>query len=280
MVGYGQTVSPSSSGPASGHLLRVATFNLLHGQSRESRQTLEPDLRDSARLLDADILGLQEVDRLQPRSSSLDQAAVVADTLGARYWRYVPALNGTPRDVVPWMESTDDDGSITSGPTFGVALVSRLPVRDWHVRRLPAAPVVMPVLSPRTHALPRVPDQPRVALAAVVEGPRGPFTVATVHLSVVPGWNVAQLRTVVQWARTLPGPRLLIGDFNLPAALVRRTARGWEALGRAATFPSSRPKVQLDHILSDGIGSNAVRDAQAVQLPVSDHRALSVTLEL
>ena len=46
--------------------------------------------------IDADVIGLQEVDRFQPRSGGVDQTAVVADALGAEHWRFVPALHGTP----------------------------------------------------------------------------------------------------------------------------------------------------------------------------------------
>mgnify|MGYP006159491451 CR=1 FL=1 len=34
----------------------------------------------------------------------------------------------------------DDDGQDTEGPTYGVGLVSRLPVAHWRVRRFEAAP--------------------------------------------------------------------------------------------------------------------------------------------
>jgi len=105
------------------------------------------------------------------------------------------------------------------------------------------------------------------------------MTVVTAHLSFVPGWNVAQLRALARWAQAMPGPRLLAGDFNLPGAIAR-LASGWVQLARVATYPSYRPRVQFDHVLSQGIPESSVRDVQALRLPVSDHRALRVDLML
>jgi endonuclease/exonuclease/phosphatase family metal-dependent hydrolase len=272
------SVPSASVTPVSGEL-RIATFNLLHGRSLDHLQVEEADLRSAATAIDADVLGLQEVDRLQDRSSLLDQTAFVAEALGAPHWRFVPALHGTPGRSPTWTTAGEDDGALTQGPTYGVSLVSRLPVREWHVRRFAPAPVTMPLMVPGVKGLTRIPDEPRVALAAVIDGPRGPMTVVTAHLSFVPGWNVAQLRALTRWTLALPGPRLLVGDLNLPGA-VARVASGWVQLARVATYPSYRPRVQFDHVLSHGIAESAVRDVQALRLPVSDHCALRVDLAL
>lgn len=258
--------------------MRVATFNLLSGRSVPDGAVDEAALGTAAALLDADLLGLQEVDRHQERSHMVDQTAVVADALGAAHWRFVPTLHGTP-GTTTWDAATGDDGLATGGPSYGIGLVSRLPVLDWRVRRFGPAPVSMPLMVPGSKGLTRVPDEPRLGLAAVVDAPRGPMTVVTAHLSFVPGWNIAQLRTLAIWARRLPAPRLLLGDFNLPGPLPRLTTR-WTQLARAATYPSWRPRVQFDHVLADGIGESAVRDVEAMRLPVSDHCALAVDLAL
>mgnify|MGYP001046820343 CR=1 FL=1 len=124
-----------------------------------------------------------------------------------------------------------------------------------------------------------VPDEPWAAVAAVLEGRHGPFTVVAAHLSFVPGWNVVQLRALAKWAREMPPPRLLLGDFNLPGP-VPRLASGWTQLARVATYPSWKPRVQFDHVLADRIAEAAVRDVEALRLPVSDHCALAVDLDL
>lgn len=254
--------------------LRFGTFNLLHGISVRTGAADEADLRSAAAALDADVLGLQEVDRSQPRSGKTDQAAVVADELGATWWRFAPALSGTP---VNWTPA--DPGDASTGSAFGVALVSRLRVLHWDVRTFPAAPISLPLTVAGRRGLTRVPDQPRAAVAAVVVGPDGPFTIATAHLSFVPGWNARQLRAVARWLATMPPPRVIAGDLNLPGR-VPATLTGWAELARAPTYPAWRPRVQWDHILSTGVGNDHVRAATAMRLPVSDHCALVVDVEI
>lgn len=254
--------------------LRFGTFNLLHGRSVRTAAFEEADLRAAAAALDADILALQEVDRGQPRSAKTDQAEVVADELGAPWWRFAPTLSGTP---LKWTRADPSDESIGSG--YGVALVSRLRVLHWDVRSYPAAPVSLPLRVVGRRGLARVPDQPRVALAAIVVGPDGPFTVAATHLSFVPGWNARQLRAITRWLATMPAPRVLAGDLNLPGR-VPGSLTGWIDLARAPTYPSWRPRAQLDHILAAGIGSDAVSAATALRLPVSDHCGLVVDVDV
>jgi endonuclease/exonuclease/phosphatase family metal-dependent hydrolase len=260
--------------------LRIATFNLLHGLSLSDGGYRDADLRTAAKSIDADVLGLQEVDRCQERSGSSDQTALVAEALGARWHRFVPALHGTPGQRVTWTAATVDDGALAAGPTYGVGMVSRLPVRSWRVLRFPPAPIGLPLLVP---AAPRprlmlIPDEPRLALAAVVERPGGGLmTVVTAHLSFVPGWNVRQLRRIVRGVADLPAPRLLVGDLNLVGDLPR-LATGWSRLARVATYPSHRPRVQFDHALGDGIGPAAVAQVLSMPLGVSDHCALVLDL--
>jgi endonuclease/exonuclease/phosphatase family metal-dependent hydrolase len=254
--------------------LRFGTFNLLHGLAVGSGAVDDANLRSAAAVLDADVLGLQEVDRGQPRSDKTDQAAVVADKLRAPWWRFAPALTGTPGK---WTHADPANDTITSG--YGVALVSRLRVLHWDVRAFPAARVSLPLKVVGRPGLTRVPDQPRVALAAVVVGPEGPFTVATAHLSFVPGWNARQLREVTRWLATMPPPRVLAGDFNIPGR-VPAALTGWVDLARAPTYPSWRPRVQWDHILASGIGPDDVRAATSMRLPVSDHCGLVVDVEV
>ncbi len=252
--------------------MRLATFNLLHGRSLADGLVDAARLRDAVAVLDADVLGIQEVDRHQSRSHGLDLTAEVAAGMGAAHSRFVPAISGTPGEVWRAASPTDETGSAA----YGIGLVSRLPVLSWHVLELAAAPVRSPILLPGSTKVIWLRDEPRVAVAAVVETPHGPLTVCTTHLSFVPVWNGVQLRKVTSWLSGLPGPQVLLGDLNMPGPLPR-TLTGWQVLAKAKTYPVTGPRVQLDHVL----GSGALPPVQAVESPalaLSDHCALAVVL--
>ena len=115
-----------------------------------------------------DVIALQEVDRAQDRTAGVDQARLVAETIGAKYWRFVPSVRGTPgiaSEGAAWVPATDADDlpadqcepetPTGSGPRYGIALISRYPVRGWRVMRFPPAPVSMPLLAPTGAADPR-----------------------------------------------------------------------------------------------------------------------------
>ncbi len=281
--------------------VRCATFNVLHGQlvRPDGRPApVHPDdpsapLAEAVAGLDADVMALQEVDRFQERSGGVDQAAVAADALGARDWRYATALHsrfvpgrGWVLDLAePEMRVHGPQAQEPEVPSQGVALLSRLPVHEWRALRLPAGPLAVPLRVAGRAAPTLARDQPRAALAAVLEGPHGPFTAVAVHLSFVPGWNLGQLLTVRRWIAGLPQPQLLLGDFNLIGALPRvalnaTARRGWRGPARQATYPSHRPRVQFDHILASGLGAGAIGAARTPSTAISDHRPLVVELSL
>lgn len=265
-------------------ILRVGSYNILHGMrvlnGAQERDTAA--LHDSVHRLDVDVLGLQEVDAAQPRSGMADQTAVAADALGAADWRFVPTVVGTPGPQADFRASTASEIAAAAAreypqPLYGVGLVSRHPVRQWHHLVMPAARMTMPLLvpgNPRPRVL-RVPDEPRAAVAAVLDLPT-PITVATVHLSFVPVFNIRQLRQVRDWLADLPRPLILTGDFNIPGRLPGRIT-GWQEAELGPTYPVFKPRIQFDHILSDGIPPQT---AAVHALPVSDHCAVSASFSL
>ncbi|WP_371493933.1 endonuclease/exonuclease/phosphatase family protein [Kitasatospora sp. NBC_00374] len=317
-----------------GGAVRVATFNVLHGRVvRAGRPgALPPDgraagpLADAVASLDADVLALQEVDHLQDRSGRIDQARAAAEAAGAVDWRYASALHGrsvlgqgwvldpsVPRLRVHGPEAAGADGPAV--PSHGLALLSRLPVLRWRAVRLSPAPAALPLRVVGRGGLTVVRDRPRVALAAVLAGRRGPFTAVALHLSFVPGWNVRQLLAVRRWIAAMPLPHVLLGDLNLVGPLPRlalaaagaagsgrrevaerlhrgaaaqadRTLDGvapqrrWQRAARGATYPAHRPMVQLDHVLVRGVHLSPVRPAATPATSLSDHRPLVAELPL
>jgi endonuclease/exonuclease/phosphatase family metal-dependent hydrolase len=265
-------------------VLRVGSYNILHGMRvLGGAQEQDTDaLRACIAGLDVDVLGMQEVDAAQPRSGLVDQTALAAGALGAQHWRFVPTVVGTPGPAADFRASTPADVDAAwrgdfPAPKYGVGLVSRIPVREWHYLLMAAANVTMPLLvpgNPHPRVL-RVPDEPRAAVAAVLDLPT-PVTVCTLHLSFVPFTNTRQLREVKAWLAPLPRPLILLGDFNLPGRIAARVTQ-WAETEIGATYPVFKPRIQFDHVLSDGIsGYRGTPHA----LAVSDHCAVTAEFSL
>jgi len=251
--------------------LRVSSWNLLNGRSlvdgSATRQTLERGLSRFLEEFTPDLLAIQEVDDLQPRSEGIHQTKVIADLMGTEYWHYQPTLFGTPGGEWSTTEQAES-------PTYGIALISRVEVRRFHIKELGTAPFGAPLAipTPKGVRLRYVPDEPRVVVAAeLVDG----TIVASTHLSFVPGFNVRQLRIAEKWLRTLGDRIILMGDFNLPWGLAEKST-SLRSLTSAKSYPSWSPKVQFDYILaSEGIEGREIVHGQA---QISDHRPISAVI--
>jgi endonuclease/exonuclease/phosphatase family metal-dependent hydrolase len=252
--------------------MRLATFNILHGRSPGDGLVDLARFAAAVRELDADVLALQEVDRDQPRSGGADLTAVAAQAMGAPEHRFVAALAGTPGAT--WSAATGEEQP--GSAAYGVALLSRYPVRSWRRLPLPALRTPVPLRVPSRKLPIVVRDEPRVAVAAVVATPHGDVTVAATHLSFVPGWNAVQLRGLLRGLGAGADPFVLMGDLNMGPAQAQRLT-GMRPLAAGPTFPADAPARQLDHILARGDLPPAAAGTVHC-LPLSDHRALSVDL--
>lgn len=282
--------------------MRVVTWNVLHGCSPDDGRVDLDRFAAAVHALDADVLALQEVDRDQERSQGADLAQVAAQAMGARDHRFAAALVGPPgawsaapdpdRVGGPGHAAVDATGGLAATvperlealvapsprePAYGVALISRLPVLAWCAVRVAPLPRPVPLLVGRPIRPVVVHDEPRVAVAARVATDAGALTVATTHLSFIPGWNLVQLRRLVRALdrEVGAGPLVLTGDLNTGPRRARWVS-GLTGLAAGPTFPAPAPRTQLDHVLG--------RDVRACHgevhhLPVSDHRALGVTLD-
>jgi endonuclease/exonuclease/phosphatase family metal-dependent hydrolase len=251
--------------------VRLGTWNVLHGAADADGPVDVDGFADAVDGLDVDVLGLQEVDRAQPRSAEADLTEVAAKAMGAVEHRFAPTLHGVPGAWAP----APDDGAAdpSSTPAYGIALLSRLPVLDWWEVPLPRLPRDVPLVLGQPRRLVVVRDEPRTALAARVVGPHGPVTVVTTHLSFIPGWNLVQLRHL---CRELSAEDTLVvtGDLNLGVRRARIGSR-LSGLVTGRTFPAHEPRRQIDHLLGRGVVASAPRVHRP---PLSDHRALSATV--
>lgn len=253
--------------------VRLATFNILSGRGWHDGQVDLDRFGRAIAGLDADVLGLQEVDCSQPRSHGADLTALAAAAMDASAYRFVPALWGTPG--LRWRAASDRDGGNRPGaPAYGIALLSRHPVRTWRTVRLPRLPARVPLYVPERGRWLLLREEPRVAIIATVETPIGPLTVANTHLSFVPAWNRVQLRRLARELRIEAEPVVLLGDLNRTSPV---PLPGFRPLAMTSTFPADRPARQLDHVLARG----ALPEVAAVGTPpvdVSDHRPVLVDL--
>ena len=263
--------------------MRLISWNLLHGQRLELRNGADAkqDLREMASLINGDVIGLQEIDENQARSGELSQVKEIAKTLDANFWGYGRCVIGTPG--VRWRKLKKDEPSLITNDSnisthfessYGIGLISKIPVKTWHQIHLGRSIIGLPLAvgSEKGMRLIYVKDEPRMAIAAELENG---YTVAVTHLSFVPFVNLFQLWRTKRWLAKLPGKHLLIGDLNLPFDLPVKFSK-WRSLSPHKTYPSWDPKISFDYILSNSdINSEAIAPIRSA---FSDH--LPVTIEI
>ncbi|MDG2029982.1 MAG: endonuclease/exonuclease/phosphatase family protein [Phycisphaerales bacterium] len=229
--------------------LRMATYNIKHGLGMDGRIDLERT-GNALAALDADIIAIQEVDQHASRSGDVDQAAWLANKLGMH------AAFGGFMDF--------------QGGRYGLAILSRYPIEDQQVWRLPDG------------------HEPRVALA-VRTRPFGwePVTVVGVHFDWVADdrFRHAQATETIRRLESLKTPWVVLGDFNDTSG--SRTMRDFQAIGTTAigkpgssgTFPSDEPRKTIDFILAGPRGDWTLGPAEvAEETMASDHRPVGATI--
>lgn len=230
--------------PSYSDSVRAVTFNIHHGAEGLERvavflQSLKPD-----------IVFLQEVDRGCQRSGGVDQAATLARGLG-HFFAFGEAF---PFD----------------GGSYGLALTSRLPLKNRHTLRLP-------------HPSPRKDDghgEPRIALVASTST----LTLAVTHLGLSAKERPEQARRI-QSKLGHPTGLIIGGDLNEgPEGPVATKWKGWlsdafhEGGGiEESTAPDERG-VRIDAIFRTA-GAPIVRHAFLGPAGYSDHRAVIVDFE-
>jgi len=226
--------------------ITVGTFNTRHGRPPRGLARLDVLAKQCA-VLDADVLGLQELDRRVIRSYFVDQPKALGRRLGMQA-AWAPAR----RPILVGYE--------------GNALLARGALSDVSIVELPRSPE----------------RYTRVAMMARVElgGPEtagARLSVAVTHLQNHRPEAAAQLPVLLERFGGYPEPRVLLGDLNLTrdeAAPVLEAA-GYEVADAGPTSPAHAPYQQIDFVAVRGL---AVTRARVLPTIVSDHRPLVVDL--
>jgi endonuclease/exonuclease/phosphatase family metal-dependent hydrolase len=244
-------------------------------------------LASAVKKIAPEVLAIQEVDFLLPRSNSLNQVLEIAKSMKAVDWAFAPSVIGTPGEK--WRALNDQDESIITGEnkgegSYGIGFASTIPVTAYERIELGRSLVGMPLLVPGGEdgkGKPRfiyVQDEPRVALVAHLENG---WSIINTHLSFVPGVNFKQLNKLKRWAEKSSeetGNKVVImGDLNLPKGLPV-VGSSWKSLITQNTYPSWGAKIQFDYILcKDSLKKTTSIPTTATG--ISDHLPISVEIE-
>ena len=263
--------------------MRITSWNLLHGQPLVPGESAP--YAQVAAGLESDLLALQEIDMNLERSARANQPSEIAQAMGAQEWGFAPTVHGTPG--FDWKKVsnpnlrvfTQSDAQLESH--YGIAIVSKVPVKAWKRLELGKAWIGLPLLIANESGKVApfyVKDEPRVALAAILDNG---WTVINTHLSFVPLVNIFQLFKVSRWAKRIEREHstrvLLVGDFNLPWGIPARLTR-WNRATNALTYPSWKPAISFDYILAGEKEITSLQEITHPQLPVSDHRPITVVI--
>ena len=281
--------------------LRILSWNILHGEQIPPVEKLTAEQRknnlvtaafDVMQNLKPDFIGLQEVDLNQNRSGNLNQTKIIAESMGLKYWAFIPTLIGTPGEnwqkvnekVSPIITESSPAELVTKSlpPSYGISFATNQPIKKIHFKFLGRSLVGMPLLIPNGNKSGAkfiyVKDEPRAALIAELENG---VTITTTHLSFAPGVNLYQLNRLSNYLETIPGKHILTGDLNLPADLPSKLSAitgGWNSLVEQSTYPSWKPKIQFDYLLAKSESKFQVKQLPAAKPIISDHVPIGAEL--
>lgn len=276
--------------------MRVISWNLLHGQKipPTASQNWQLDLVAAAKAvaekMQPDFLAMQEVDYFQARSGFINQSKLIAESMQLKHWAYLPTLLGTPGENWRTIKDlnqvliTSENYQSSNVASYGIAVATNQPIKKLYVKKLGRSIIGMPLLIPKDNGkggrFIYVKDEPRVALIAELENG---FTIATTHLSFVPGVNIFQLNRLAAYLKKLTGALILVGDLNLPANLPSKLSH-FKSLIAQSTYPSWSPKIQFDYIMASNrllkTSQITYQEIKSINPGISDHIPIGVMLQI
>lgn len=228
--------------------LKILSYNIKHGRGMDGKVDLRR-IATVVRSLSPDLVALQEIDRNCTRSGSTDLTAELAAMLRmeGRFGKFMDYQGGE----------------------YGMAVLSKFPI-----------------LSHRVHILPRG-AEPRCSLEVKVRpgGGFGEIRLFGVHHDWTrENLRLSQCESLLKQIGKNPGPVILAGDFN--AGRKSQSVRllvdsGFEILtnDQTNTFPSHKPKVEIDFIMSKGLSFTHFTHKVVDEKNASDHRPVFVELK-
>lgn len=240
--------SDTAAQPFESDTVRVMIYNIKHGQGMDETVDLSRSA-EVIRQLDPDVVLLQEIDNQTDRVDGVDQASRLSE------------LTGLPHHAFgSFMEY--------QGGQYGMALLSRWPLRSSTNHRLPEG------------------AEPRSALSGRIPvGGEGPeITFVGIHLYRTLQERYAQAQRLAELFAYTPTPVILAGDFNSRpgSKVIQMLDRYWTIPDKGRddlTFPSDDPRVEIDYIMYRPPSAFEVIEHRVIDEPlVSDHRPVILDL--
>jgi endonuclease/exonuclease/phosphatase family metal-dependent hydrolase len=224
---------------------RVMTYNIHHAGGSDGRV----DVPRIAKIITdnrADLVAVQEVD-VRTKRVPVDEAAELARLTGLH---------------VQFGKAIDYQGG-----DYGQVILSRYPISDPHVYKLPSQPD----------------KEQRIALAVTISPGHGrpDFRFVTAHLDFQSNADrAAQAEELMRVLSADPAspPMILAGDFNATpeSAPIRTVLTHFDSAGGlhgAPTIPAERPAKKIDYIFVSKNAPWAVGSTVVLNQPIaSDHR--------
>ena len=221
--------------------LRIATWNI-----RAARSAPLDIIAEELAAMQADVIGLQELDVRTRRSGFLDEPAVLATALG---FHYVFAAS------IKW-----DEGD------YGLAILSRWPLTEIRRHRLDSSTAT----------------EPRIVLEATVCAAGRPLRVLNHHADSWVGSREAGFAELRGILRPNMGRGLMVlGDFNeQPDGAAVRALIDSGLVDLGAELPVRvENRRRIDYLLADRPLANRASSARVWPTDKSDHHAMLVDLE-
>jgi endonuclease/exonuclease/phosphatase family metal-dependent hydrolase len=200
----------------------VATYNIQWGKGRDGRVDLDRIVRAIA---DADIIGLQEVERDWRRMDHADEVARLTELLPDRYGLFGPSVD------LDHSERRPDGTIVNRRRQYGLLILSR-----W------------PILSTRSFPLPKYPvhghvNDTGILLESVIDHPRHRFRFYNTHLNYLSQrQRLLQVREVIKIIADAP---LQGGPFVDPGAPAEQFGSDWLMVEKHELSPMPQTAVLL-----------------------------------
>jgi endonuclease/exonuclease/phosphatase family metal-dependent hydrolase len=242
--------------------LRVASYNIHAGAGADNRFDLARTTQ-ALRALQADVIGLQEVDvHWAQRSEWTDEVRILADALGMRAF-FAPIY------------SLDPPAAGEPRREYGVAILSRWPIVSAQDHLLTRLSTVTP--NPTPTPMTGFPE-------VVIEKQGARVHVYATHLDYRADPSVRRTQvaeTLDILAEDAGRSRVLVGDFNAPpeagelAPLWSMLTDAWAAApgaGSGSTYPALAPVKRIDYVTTSAevavVGTDVPVETASDHLPV------------